>query len=502
MYKVLLVDDEPFITKGLQAILDWEDLGFEVVKIAGNGAEALSYIKENTVHLLITDIMMPKMTGLELIEEAKRIQPFMKCMILSGYQEFNFVKQGVKLGIENYLLKPVDEDELLKSIQTISQKLYRSFSSNQYPGFTTLKDNTLWRLVNGEIEKGEWQERLSLYNMNFLRSFYNVSILHFEYEKDLELNKRMQTYIEDNYPATCFYNPDQELIIIFEADNKGDLLIYNNELLNQYLAEISDEVGRHYLSMGIEVTSVGGLIESYVVARELTLNKAVLEDGVLITESLPIDKQKLLEVEQESKVQLAKSIMDSREEVEKSVQLFFRNLQLEKNFVSHRVVRKYAMDLISFVHHSVRKEKYSNQTSSIEKLFHATNIQEIQNILEDYCDDLIDKMNQKDETRSPVIQKILKYMHENYDQSLSLKTLSQRFYVNPIYLGQLFQKEVGMVFSDYINHYRLEKSKELLRDTQLRAGHIGKKVGYGDITYFYKQFKRNVGATPTEWRNM
>lgn len=502
MYKVLLVDDEPMITKGLQAILDWEDFGFEVVNVAQNGIEALSYIKENTVHLLITDIMMPKMTGLELIKEAKRIHPFIKCMILSGYQEFDFVKQGVKLGIENYLLKPVDEDELLKTIQTISQKLYRSFSSNQYPGVTTLKDNTLWRLINGEIEKGEWQERLSLYNMGFLKAFYNVSILHFEYEQDVELNKRMQTYIENNYSATCFYNPDQELIIIFEADHKEDLLTYHYELMSHYLTKMSHEIGQYYVSMGTEVTSVESLTKSYAVARELTLNKVVLEGEMLITDSLLINKRKLQKVQQESKVKLAKSIMRSKEEVEQSIQMFFANLQLKNNFVSHRVVRKYTIDLISFVHHSVQKDKYSNHTSSIEKLFHATNIQEIKSILRGYCDNLIDKMNQKSETRSPIIQNVLEYMHANYDQGLSLKTLSQRFYVNPIYLGQLFQKEVGMVFSEYINHYRLEKSKELLRDTQLRVGDIGKKVGYGDTTYFYKQFKRNVGATPTEWRNM
>ena len=116
--------------------------------------------------------------------------------------------------------------------------------------------------------------------------------------------------------------------------------------------------------------------------------------------------------------------------------------------------------------------------------------------------ELFNEINNKSDERSPIVQDVLEYMHQNYDQELSLKTLSQRFYVNSIYLGQLFQKEIGVVFSEYINHYRLEKSKELLKNTHLRAGAIGKQVGYSDTTYFYKQFKRNVGVTPTEWRNM
>lgn len=499
---MLLVDDEPIITKGIQAILNWEDYGFEVVSIAQDGVEALSYLKENTVHLLITDIMMPKMSGLELIQEAKSIQPFMKSIILSGYQEFDFVKQGIKLGIENYLLKPVDEDELLKTVQAISQKLYISLTKNQNPEFTTLKDNTLWRLVNGEIEKGEWQERLSLYHMNFSQAFYSVSILHFEHDQNIELNKRVRAYIEKKYSATCFYNPDQELIIIFESNDKEGLSVYNYELTSGYLAEIGNEIGEYYLSMGRAVTSAEDLEESYHLARELTLYEVVLEPNMLITSTLKIDKHHLLKVQQEYKIQISKSVMGSKEDVEENIQQFLENMYLKKNFVSHRVVRKYTMDLISYIHHSVQIDEYYNHTSSIERVFYATTIREIIAILQNYCEDLVDRINHKSETRSPIIQNVLKYMHSNYDQELSLKTLSQRFYVNPIYLGQLFQKELGVVFSEYINHYRLEKAKELLKNTHLRVGDIGKQVGYADTTYFYKQFKRNVGSTPTEWRNM
>lgn len=499
---MLLVDDEPLITKGLKAILNWRNYGFEVVKIAQNGVEALSYLQENTVHLLITDIMMPKMSGLELIKKVKHIKPFLKCIILSGYQEFDFAKQGMKLGIENYLLKPIDEDELLKTIQTVRQKLSISLSKNHNPAFTTLKDNTLWRLINREIEKGEWQERLSFYELNFLKSYYSVSILHFEHDHKKMLSKRVRTYIENKYAATCFYNPDQELIIIFESDDKEELLTYNDELNRHYLTEMGHEIGDHYLAMGSEVTTVEELKESYDVARELTLYESALKPNKLITSTLPIDKDHLFKVHQETKVQLAKSIMGSKEDVKASIQLFLESLHLKKSFVSHRVVRKYTMDLISYIHHSVQIDEHNNHASSIERVFYATTARDMITILEKYCNDLVDKINSKNKTRSPIVQNVLDYMHSNYDQELSLKTLSQRFYVNPIYLGQLFQKELGMVFSEYINHYRLEKSKKLLKNTRLRAGDIGKQVGYADTTYFYKQFKRNIGATPTEWRNM
>ncbi|MEK3888094.1 response regulator transcription factor [Bacillus sp. FSL K6-3431] len=501
MYKVLLVDDEPIITQGLQALINWEDYGFEVVFIAQDGEEALSYIKENTVHLLVTDIMMPKMTGLGLIEHAKKIQSQITCIILSGYQEFEYVRQGMRLGIENYLLKPVDEEELLKTIQAVSQKLYTFIGERHNPEFTTLKDNTLWRLLNGEIEKSEWQERLALYDMRLDKPYYSVSILHFKKDADATQSKKMRRYIEVNYPATCLYNPDQELIIIFEAESEEELTD-NNRQLAEDLNHAYDETGDYYLATGKPITSMEKLEDSYIQARELTLYEVCLPPNMLISDKVNIDKQQLLKMQQEYKADMAKRVMTSKEDVEKGIELYFDRLNVNKDYKSHIVIRKYTIDLISYIHYSVQIDKYYRHTTSIEKLVYASNITQIAEVLQDYCEELLHTINNQNDTRSPIVQNVLEYMHANYDQELSLKTLSQRFHVNPIYLGQLFQKELGIVFSEYINHYRLEKAKELLKNTHLRAGDIGKQVGYSDTTYFYKQFKKSVGATPTEWRNI
>lgn len=501
MFKVLLVDDEPIITQGLQVFLNWEDYGFEVVFIAQNGAEALSYIRENTVDLLISDIMMPKMTGLELIEQAKKLKPKLACIVLSGYQEFDYVRQGMQLGIENYLLKPVDEDELIKTVQTVSQKLYASLNERHNPVFTTLKDNTLWRLLNGEIEKGEWQERLELYDMSLLQPFYSVSILNFKNDNNTVLSKNLRRYIEENYPATCLYNPDQELIIIFSSESENDLVAYHSRLV-EYLNQIEDKIQGYYLTMGNAVASMEKLEESYLLARGLTLYQVYLEPNMLILNKISTEKKNLLKVRQEYKADMAKHVMRSKEDAVKGIELFFDSLNIKNSYVSHVVVRTYTIDLISYIHHSVQIDKYYKHTAAIEKLVYASDIEQIAEILEDYIDELIHTINNQNDIRSPIVRNVLEYMHVNYNQELSLKTLGGRFHVNPIYLGKLFQEELGIVFSEYINHYRLEKAKELLKNTHLRTGDIGKQVGYADTTYFYKQFKKYVGATPSEWRNI
>src|SRR5699024_5347830 len=154
LYKVLLVDDEPLITEGLQALVDWEDYGFEVVQRLENGQEALAYLERNEIDLLVTDIVMPKKTGLELIAEVQKINPTIKTIILSGYEEFDYIKKGIALGIENYLIKPVDEDELVQTIKGIGDTL----SDNReqlLEAEDVLKENTIWRLLRNEIKTEE-----------------------------------------------------------------------------------------------------------------------------------------------------------------------------------------------------------------------------------------------------------------------------------------------------------------------------------------------------------
>ena len=112
MYKVMLVDDEYMILEGLKQIIPWEELGFEIVKTAKRGQAALEYLQENSIDLLITDVTMPKMSGIDLVREVRQFQPNLAVLILSGYQEFDYVRQGMELGVKGYLLKTINKEEL------------------------------------------------------------------------------------------------------------------------------------------------------------------------------------------------------------------------------------------------------------------------------------------------------------------------------------------------------------------------------------------------------
>ena len=504
MYKVLLADDEPLITLGLQALVDWEDYGFEIVYTAESGEEALAYLQEHQIDLLITDIRMLEMSGLELIVEAKNSQPRMKSIVLTGYQEFDYIKEGLRLGIENYLVKPVDEEELLLSVQNIGRKLnLASVEEAHIPSedSITLMDNTLWRFLNGEIEKNDCLERLAFYNIEFHEPYYAVSILSFEYFQDTVVTKRIRDFIEEQYNAVCLYSPNQELIVIFGGMSKQDV-VNQNQCLVENLGDSQWGTGSFYVSMGRTISAIEALEESFSLAREHNLMQLYLEPNVLISDGLAINRQEEVKRKQEFKESLVKALLHADEGALDMIDVFLDSVTKKSKYISPQVAKKYVLDMMSYIHYSIQPDELPLYTASVERMVYATTIQQLKVILQEYCQELMLTIQNKGHMRSPIVQNVLNYIHTHYDEGLSLKTLGQQFHVNTIYLGQLFQKEVGVVFSDYLNHYRLEKAKELLKTSHFRAGEIGKKVGYSDSTYFYKQFRRVVGITPSEWRKI
>lgn len=501
MYRVLLVDDEQLITMGLQALLDWEDYGFEIVTTAESGEEALAYLKENPIDILITDILMGEMSGLDLIKEVKKVQPKVKSIVLTGYQEFSYIKQGLLLGIENYLVKPVDEEELLTTIQNIGRKLKVMMGSNQEQESSTLMDNTLWRFLNGEIDKNDCLERLSLYNIQFNQPFYNVSILNFENYHKPEISKEIRKFIEEHYSAVCLYSPNQDILIIYGSNDEKELFHFNEGLVQDLKGELVN-AGLFYLSMGKPVKMVEEIEDSFADARDYSLLQLFSEPNVLISERLTIDKHEELKKQQEMKENIVKMLLKADKETLQLVDSYVQELTRKSTFTSPQAVKKYTFDLISYIHYSLKPDDLSYYTASVEKIVYSTDINQMRAILKEYCREIIFLIHNQVNLRSPIVQNVLDYIHVHYDQGISLKTLGQQFHVNAIYLGQLFQKEIGVVFSEYLNRYRLEKAKELLKTTHFRAGEIGKKVGYSDTTYFYKQFRKTVGTTPSEWRKI
>ncbi|MFT4414798.1 response regulator [Fredinandcohnia humi] len=498
MYNVFLVDDEPFIIEGMKALVPWEDYGLHVVGDASNGSEALAMIENMHVDILLTDIMMPVMDGLQLISSVKERNSDVKCIVLSGYQEFNYVKKGMGLGIENYLLKPVNEQELHFTLLNCIEKLEKS--TNHEEAYTVLRDNTIWRGLNQEIDEKEWRERIDLYQLEFGCKNLVVVLVQFSEKIEDSALTWVRKEIERKFKSVCIINPDGELILLAWAENEAEIVGKMN-MLHGFLA--SSVPCLHYSSVGCLVPSIKEIHRSYDRAKELSSYRLVLSESSVITEdvtrqyagstiatSYEIDDLKRHIVSQE------------KESAFRWIEGVFDQIAQSRKKVSPTSIRGFAIDIITSVQKEVNDSATTQTVAIVKSILESHSLRQIVKILIDYLGTVFEKIEAKSEHQSPVIKSVMRHIQENYHEELSLKTLSHKFHMNSIYLGQLFQKETGFVFSEYINHIRLEKAKQLLRDTHEKAGQIGKMVGYSDSAYFYKQFKKAVGITPSAWRTM
>lgn len=261
--------------------------------------------------------------------------------------------------------------------------------------------------------------------------------------------------------------------------------------------------GKYHINVGSFVCSTSELYKSYQRAKELSSYRLVLKESGLITDELTKQYTQASLSTSNELDDLKRYIVGS--EQEKAflwIKGAFDEINKSTKKVAPTIIRGFAIEIVTSIQKDVSSHANDQTVGIVKRILEAYSIGILVDILIDFIEGIFRTLEQKSEHRSPIIQSVVQYIQEHFYEELSLKTLSYKFHINSIYLGQLFQKETGLVFSEYINHLRLEKAKQLLRGTHLKAGIIGKQVGYSDSAYFYKQFKKAVGITPSAWRTM
>lgn len=380
MIKVLVVDDEPFIRQGLGILIDWNHYGYEIVGEAANGREALEKLKEGVYDLVITDIKMPEVSGIELIKRIRETNKEIKIIVLSGYYEFEYAKQAIKYQVMDYILKPIQKDELihtLTEIQERAEKDKKPFNEQQQP---TEDDPFMINDILQDIRKRGEKNRTPVLRKS----------------QESSMNKEKM----------------DELIESIRENDKGKI----NECLEDICVRITRMSGHKKMA---------DIYMNYLLCELMALAKE-MDSEVDQGEILQNINNKALE-------------QFSATEGEEHFKIF---------------VREFAI--------------YLNQLR--------------QNVF------------------SGVLDVIEKEIHQNYKENLSLKSLSEKYYINSAYLGQIFKKKYNVSFKDYLNTYRIEKATQLLIRTNDKVYMIAEAVGYHNLDYFINKFVKLKGKTPLQYR--
>lgn len=521
MYRVLIADDEPYIIDGLKKLFDWEKHDLQIYAVAANGSEALQIIKKERIDILITDIRMPEVSGLDLIRHIAEKGLNIKCIILSGYDDFKYVKEAAKLGIEDYLLKPVDYNELIltlkNTIRKIESELYAKTEMRQR--INILRDNILNRLVTNDININDFREKASIIEFDTEPDGYIPAVINFfhsaEHETLSKISERnllqfsicniCNELLENN--GILFCDLDGDIIVIFYVnDNFSDtdikaVLVKCTECINKFLGT------NVFITVGSFEESVRNIHTSYSGAKSIQPYRLIMPENCImyydtIAANMSSATKSYTQIDYKSLNDciLSKDISGFQEIIDR----LFIDIQNKKDldpssvydFVIHIFINIYST--LSTLNPILKK--YLDDNSQVyENLFKNASMKQIKSWLLRVISKSIDIIKAEEESMSPIINKIVKYLQENYTEDINLKSVASKFNINPVYLGRLFKNETGELFNIYLNRVRIEKAKELLLTSNLKANEISRLVGYSNINYFYTLFKKYTGVSSSDY---
>lgn len=520
MLKVLLVDDEQVILEGLRVMVDWEQEDLKIVGTASDGMEAFQMIRELSPDIVITDIKMPRMTGLELLERVRERGNVQTCFIvLTGFDDFSYARRALKLEAIDYLLKPVEKKELLAALKkaaAVCEEINRSKKTDNELQKEVLFHNII-SLINGKSDNA------SINNVKqYLGKLTGVRYISIELGENHERvanatvdeKRRMQKQMY----SVCLDYVKDEYRVLFDVSLRGSSydvgFIYSDELLENgvseqeffagFRKELEERLG--FPAVFIPGRKVDSLSDIAISCKSVAMADSLREWGnyqdadeaklaSFINSGLAIDKKDVDE--------LVRSVARNRKEdiLRQATSLVDSFQGMENRFISMII------DYLIFGLIGTAKELDSQidqeevlryiSDSVYEEIELKSDSENLSRILVDYAEYL-------DELRSSNSAGILKSIEddirENYRENLTLKELGAKYYINASYLGQLFKAKYGTTFKSFLHRIRIEKAEELLINSDMKMYNIAEAVGYKDTDYFIDHFIAEKGCTPSKFR--
>ena len=525
MLKVLIVDDEPYVRQYLLAVIDWEKYGFYICGEAENGAEALEMIRLYSPNLVITDIKMPQIDGLEMIRIAvKEMQVSAKFIILSSYNDFEYARTAMKYNVMDYILKPIEESELLDILERFRQEIYGELAKDAefYMSARTVANETILRLVEGEVNENVLDYARQWLSLNEDDKIYYVLIEIDNYDEWIRSLSDEESLRSSQLIEEIIFNAigrENALNIHREFVYRYGMIVGKN-ILSRYDNKIKVFTDRLYKGFtgagGIKVTVCAGAVANNIaeIKKSFRTCHEVHRNSYFYRQQYSIfyyDEQKDMTFSQDiGNIEcfhvLQEDIENGRQDaVKQHVEDLFLEIQeklMAPNLVKAYII-KFEFDVFASCMNITRWQHDVNELSGKIAFpdINETRINIIKKSLLDFCIECTNYLKHLKENKSNgILGDIESYIQKNYKSNISLKSMAEAFYINPVYLGQLFKKKFGMYFNDYLHKLRIEEAMRLLKMTELKIYEIAYMVGYTDNTYFGSKFEKISGMSPTQYR--
>lgn len=526
MIKLLIIDDEHATRKGLVKHIDWSELGVHLVEEAKDGLEGLEVARRFKPDIVISDIYMPGMNGIDLANHIKKQFPYCKIIFLSGYSDKEFLKAAINLNAVSYIEKPINLDEVREAVQKAvalclqeEEKMLaeRKIITALSESLPLIKQNLITGLICRKTDYNELVKDLSLIDIAFeAKDVYTVMIMQMALpsgqtnDELQETCSEMLRLVDESLHETkhiCVLEGSCHIVAVLATASA-----VHNDRLQAVLGAIKTAIGEReipcidlFCAVGQTVFGIDQVWQSYQTAQ-LALQKLFFrgygqivfyekksEEPFYFNEGISSFFGELLQQQDNDKIlpfveNLCKEINLHQETAINEVKNIFFKL-------TYALFQEAEKRGIHFIDAKDGKEKYIwSQISEFQTL------EEIKEYLLINMTFLFDNIDELQST-SRTVFRVLEYVQRNYSScNLSNQDIAAYVYLTPTYLSSLFKKETGKTISDYVIEVRIEKSMELLKKLRIKLYEVAKAVGYNDANYFAKVFKKQVGLTPSEYR--
>lgn len=534
--KVFLVEDEMVIRRGIKNSIDWEKEGYIFCGEASDGELAYPMIIKEKPDILITDIRMPFMDGLELCKLVKKELPNIKILILSGYDEFDYAKEAIRLGVTEYLLKPISSGKLLEALNGVSESirrekedkdLVRKYMEEMRENTEHEKQKFFEQMIAGNLSMADALETGKKYEMNLSAGMYNLLLFRFTLGKE---NRKSGELLGEAEYAIEKLTERLEYVFEFQRGVEGWaflLMADNEEQMSERVKELSkdlEEIMKNYSTIayfggiGQPVARLRELEESFREAERalaarftMELNRIISVEDIRMAQN--VDTLDDIEITSFGEIEKTRTMLEkflnngAEDEIDEFVDVYINELP-EENLKSVLMRQYIIMDayivMMSFCEKiegiegemQAQSEELKNSMKTIQTL------EEIKNYIRMLLKKIIGVRDTISGRRySDIIEIAKNQIRKTYmSDEISLNTIAAEVGMSPSYFSSIFSKEMGKTFVEYLTEIRMDRAKELLMCSSMKTSEIGYEVGYKDPHYFSYIFKKTQNCTPKEFR--
>lgn len=542
MLKIFLAEDEVVVRETIKRMIPWEELGFELVGEAADGEMALPLLIRQQPDLLITDIKMPFMDGLTLARLAKKEIPGLKVVILSGYDDFNYAKQAIGIGVEDYLLKPITKNALIERLSEIrsryehekTQKEYYEKFQREMQAYEKNSSRDFFEaLVDGSMDMMEVYKRAEKLGLDIVAEVYNVLIFTMNCDEDFSGQRdEYSSWEAESLELLENFFAGHSSAMLFRSNifSYGVLLKGQRETIEENTRACVDEIrkilsrqdGRRewFLAVGQSVERLSQIQKSYHTASRAFSQRYLYDENILYYDEMETMEHPGGQAETEDNAYLQKVDVNAlnpailqkflsnglQEETENFVKDYFYAIgqePMESLVFRNYVILNVRFSVISFIK-GLGCDTNEMESADTEEVL-AESGKNMESAIA-YAKKMISQaieirdQNSGNKNRS-ILKTAVDFIDSHYmEEDISLNTVANVANVSSNHFSALFSQNMGQTFIEYLTTLRMNKAKELLRCTGMRSSEIAGEIGYKDAHYFSYLFKKTQGMTPSDYR--